>query len=296
MQLSAVVPTLDARDALAACLDALAERAPAVETVVVNGPSSDGTTGMVRDRADVDVLVEVADRTVNAARNAGIDRASGDAVAFLDHRHAIASEWRDAVATGLAAADVVTGPTAPSADSEPSEPRQIAGREVSYFDPGNVAFQSTVLDELDGFDEYLDVGGARDLAHRLAGADFTLRWEAQMQTAPEVGADGGARDTDWGWKYRSLAYRLVKNYGVRPTVLRRLLAHAGADAAVELRALARGDGRPTEWLGNGRTVTRNLVGGLADGLVARRRDRTRRRNPHGRSTRADRAVAVYDWR
>ena len=84
MQLSVVVPTLDSREQLARTLDALGEHVPAAEVVVVNGPSTDGTTGMVRDRADVDVLVEVADRTVAPARNAGIDHASGDVVALVD--------------------------------------------------------------------------------------------------------------------------------------------------------------------------------------------------------------------
>ena len=54
MQLSVVVPTLNARRRLVACLDALAAVAPESEVVVVNGPSADGTTGIVREREDVD--------------------------------------------------------------------------------------------------------------------------------------------------------------------------------------------------------------------------------------------------
>lgn len=76
MDLSVVVPTLNGRDRLAACLDALAAHAPEAEVIVANGPSADGTTGMVRDRDDVDVLVEISDRTVNVARNAGIEVAT----------------------------------------------------------------------------------------------------------------------------------------------------------------------------------------------------------------------------
>ena len=71
MQLSVVVPTLNARRRLVACLDALAAAAPGSEVVVVNGPSADSTTGTVRERDDVDVLVEVADRNVNVMRKAG---------------------------------------------------------------------------------------------------------------------------------------------------------------------------------------------------------------------------------
>jgi glycosyltransferase involved in cell wall biosynthesis len=300
MQLSVVVPTLNARDELTGCLDALAEFAPDAEVLVVNGPSADGTTGMVRERPDVDVLIEVADRSVNAARNAGIDRASGDAVAIVDHTLSVTDTWLSAVQDGLAGADVVTGPTrtqlSVGVETETEETRTIAGRTVTYFNGGNVAFRRGPVDELDGFDEYLDIGGARDMSHRLAANGFGVTWDDRMSVRREVGADGGEPRTDWGAKYRSLAYRLVKNYGPRPTVGRRLCSHAGADAAAELRAVIAGESRPSRWLGTGRDVLANAAAGCKDGLLARRLDRTPRRNPYGRSSRTDRPVAVYDRR
>jgi len=298
MELSVVVPTLNAREELADCLDALTEYVPDAEIVVVNGPSADGTTGMLQERDDVDVLVELADRTINAARNAGIDRASREVVAFVNHTLSISPGWYEAVTDGLATADVVTGPTRTQLDDDPSQPetRTIAGREVTYFNPGNVAFHRRVLNDLDGFDEYLEIGGSRDLAHRLAGNGFGVHWNREMSVVQELSPDGGEPQTDWGWKYRSLAYRLVKNYNLRPTVLRRLLAHACHDAGCELRSVVDGDTRPSTWFGVGRNVVTNSLGGIAAGLVARRRDRTGRRNPRGRSSRVDRAVTVYDWR
>ncbi|PSP40440.1 glycosyl transferase family 2, partial [Halobacteriales archaeon QH_10_70_21] len=45
MYLSVVVPTLNDRDRLESCLDALSADAPD-EGIVVNGPSTDGTSGM----------------------------------------------------------------------------------------------------------------------------------------------------------------------------------------------------------------------------------------------------------
>ncbi len=300
MDISVVVPTLNARDQLAGCLDALTEHAPDAEVIVVNGPSSDGTTGMVCDREDVDVLVELADRRITVARNAGIDRASGDAVAFIDHTGTVTPAWESAVESGLTSADVVTGPTSSQVGGKTGrqslESRTIAGRTVTYFDSGNVAFDRAVLDELDGFDEYLHIGGSRDLAHRIAGRSFDVDWAEQMCLTSGVGADGGERTTDWGWKYRSLSYRLVKNYNLRPTVVRRLLGHAFADCYTELRSVGQGDTRPSEWLASGKHVLMNLAGGVKAGLGARRRDRTARRNPSGRSAHADRAVEVYDWR
>lgn len=299
MELSVVVPTLNARDELSGCLDALTEHTDA-ETIVVNGPSTDGTTGMVQDRADVDVLVEVPDRTINAARNAGINHATGDAVAFVNHTLSISEQWVSAVTDRLAESDVVTGPTniqlRAGMVTQEVESRTIAGRDVTYFNAGNVAFRREPLSELDGFDEYLDIGGARDFAHRLAGSEYGVTWDDRMSVRREIGADGGTHETDWGWKYRSLAYRLVKNYGPRPTVLRRLCSHAGGDATSEIRDVLAGERKPTWWLGTGRDVAWNLIRGIKDGMVAKRLDPTPRRNPYGRSARTDRPVTVYDWR
>ena len=300
MQLSVVVPTLNARDRLAATLDTLMARAPDAEVVVVNGPSADGTTGMVRDRADVDVLVEVSDRTLNVSRNAGIRAASGDAIAFLRHDLAVEESWLTAVETGLERAPVATGPvheTLPAGMTTTTpEHREIRGREVSYFNGGNVAFRAEALDRLDGFDEYLETGGARDVAHRLAALDCAVEWHSEMCVRTEYEADGGVTSRDYGWKYRALAYRLVKNYGLRPTILRRVVSHAGRDAVSAARDVIAGTATPTKWFGTGRDVVGGIATGYSDGLVARARDRSPTRNPHGCSKRADRAVATYDRR
>lgn len=299
MELSVVVPTLNAREKLADCLDALAAYAPEAEVIVVNGPSADGTTGMIRDRGDVDVLIELADRTINAARNAGIERARGDAVALVNHTLSITDNWLAAVRDGLESGSVVTGPTdvlgAVSHSSGP-ERLEIAGRSVTYLTGGNVAFDREVVETLDGFDEYLAVGGARDFAHRLAANGFTVTWDERMRVRQGVESDGGNLEPELGWKYRSLAYRLVKNYNLRPTVLRRLLRHAVGDAHTEFRAVLGGDRQPSEWFGSGKTVVTNLLVGSKDGLRARLGESRERRNPNGRSSRADRAVTVYDWR
>ena len=300
MQLSVVVPTLDGREQLARTLDALAEHVPDAEVVVVNGPSTDGTTGMVRDRDDVDVLVEVADRTVAAARNAGIDHAGGDVVAVVAQGMSVTAEWADALAAGLAEADVVTGPVheqlRAGMTTETVESDALAGRDVTYFNGGNVAFDREALDAVDGFDEYLEIGSSRDCAHRLAAMAFDVSWQSGMGAARELGTDGGVREVDEGWKYRSMAYRLGKNYGLRPRVFARLLSRAGRDALASLRDVARGDADPSGWLGTGRDVLSGLAVGLKDGAWARVLDRTDRRNPYGRSGRTDRAVAVYDRR
>jgi len=304
MDLSVVVPTLNARDRLAATLDALGAHAPDAEIVVVNGPSADGTSGLVRDHSAVDVLLELSERNVNAARNAGLAAATGDALALVGHASCVREGWTDAVRDGLADADAVTGPVhrdvAGGHTTESVEHRRIRGREVTYFDGGNVAFTRDAIEALDGFDEYLETGAARDAAHRLAGMNRTVTWESGMavvRTDADDVTHRVAADPDvplWGVKYRSLAYRLAKNYGVHPTVPYRIGRHAVTDALAVARDVLTGDERPSEWAANGRAVLQNTVRGARDGLAARRADDPPRRNPNGISQRMDRTLARYD--
>lgn len=299
MDVSVVVPTLNEREELRGCLDSIAAERPH-EVVVVNGPSTDGTSGMVRARSDVDVLVEIDERNVNVARNAGLDRIRGDAVGFVAPATAVEEGWLDAVKEGLAGNGAVTGPTHERLDAgvatDTVESRRIRGRTVTYFNGGNVAFTRTLVEAIDGFDEYLGVGGARDAAHRVAGIGREVVWSPEMCVSREAAADGGTAERDWRMRYRSLAYRLAKNYGIHPTVPFRTLRHAAVDAGSALRDVVRGDGKPTAWLGNGRDVVLGGSRGYADGLRARYTDRNPRRNPRGLSARTDRAVAVHDRR
>jgi len=300
MELSVVVPTLNGRDRLAACLDGVTAHVPDAEVVVVNGPSTDGTTGMIRDRDDVDVLVEVSTRTENASRNAGLEVATGDVVALLRYDFVVEPSWVEGLTDGLGDASVVTGPTHRTLDggmtTEESERQRVGSRDVAYFNGGNVAFRRSVLDALDGFDEYLETGGDRDAAHRLAGLDYEVAWQPEMCVRQEYSADGGVTTAARGAEFRSLAYRLVKNYGVRPAAATGTTRRAIRDALAAGRDVLRGDLPPTEWLATGRAVVTGAARGAVDGLVARVKDRSPARNPHGISDRSDRAVARYDWR
>ncbi len=301
MDLSVVVPTLNGREQLGDCLDALTATVPEAEVIVVNGPSADGTTGMVQDRDDVSALVELSERNVNVARNAGVAAATGDVVALVSYDRAVESSWGTALSAAFAdGAGVVSGPThrelRAGMTTETEETREIGGRRVTYFNGDNVAFRRSVLDDLDGFDEGIDVGGGRDAAHRLAGIGVDVAWRSDMSVRSSFSTDGGDAPDRWGEKYRSLAYRLFKNYGLRPTVIRRVVGHCLGDAYENGRAALRGDASPSAWFGNGRDVLRGVLGGTRAGLAARARDRTVRRNPHGVSARSDRAVRRYDWR
>jgi len=313
MELSVVIPALNDRDRLVRSLDALGERVPATETIVVNGPSVDGTSGTVRDRDDVDVLVEVDGRGANVARNAGIARARGDVIALLAPGLVVGEEWYDAVRdafAGEAAPAAATGPrchsllggrTAPAA-----ERTEIGGREVVQADGGNAAFDRESLETIDGFDEYLVTGGVRDAAHRLAAADREVAWVPTMTVRDEFAADGGPlrwpvppsdgrTDHEVAWPYRAQAYRLAKNYGIGRATLARVARRAAADGRTAFREVISGEAGLGGWTAEGRCVLRGVAAGLRDGVLARLRDRADR-NPEGLSARGDRAVVVHDRR
>lgn len=298
MSLSVVVPTLNGREAVATCLDALAEVAPDAEIVVVNGPSADGTTGMLRERADVDRLVQIADRRLTVAWNAGIEHASGDRIALIDRSLSVEASWIEGLEAGLADAAVVTGPTRRElrggTSTEEAATVTVRGREVTGLNAGNLAIRRAAVDDLDGFDEYLDHGGADDLAHRVAGAGYAVAWEPDMAATREYEADGGVATRRWHWSYRARSYTLAKNYGLRPSIVGRLLGSSVRDAVSSLRAVIGGDAAPSAWLGNGRDVVAGISVGLKDGYRARRRDEAPRRNPNGRSMRTDRVLEVYE--
>ncbi len=297
--LSIVVSTLNDREHLLACLDAIRADCPDnVEVIVVNGPSSDGTTGAIHERDDVDVLVEISDRTLSVSRNAGFEQSTGDVIAFLGDEYVVEPGWYQAISNTFGGhADVTTGPVKGGSDTRiDREPRTVVGRPITVFEGANVAMERTVVDALDGFDEYIPTGDATDCAHRVAGLGFDVTWNPEMAVRTEVGTDGGTPDRDWYGRYQAHSYRLTKNYGPRPSVFVRLLCGAIRDAGRAARGVFAGEATPTNWLGNGVDVFKGAARGLVDGLRSRYGDRTSRRNPHGVSTREDRAVRVYDWR
>lgn len=141
METAVVVPTLNSRDQLAGCLDALGEHAPDTEVVVVNGPSTDGTSGLARSHTAVDRLLEVAERNLNVARNAGIQATAADSICFVAQDSNVEPGWIEAVRTRHEdGAGVVTGPVhrrvTGGVTTETVEEETVCGRTVRYFDWG----------------------------------------------------------------------------------------------------------------------------------------------------------------
>jgi glycosyltransferase involved in cell wall biosynthesis len=298
MDRSVVITALNGRDTLSATLESIAEHLPAAEVIVANGPSADGTSGLISEHAAVDTVLELSERNPNVARNAGLAAASGDAIAFIGQGTRLEPGWGAAVDDALAGgADAVTGPVhrelGGDVTTERSEETDIGSRTVRYFDSGNVAFTRSAIEGLDGFDERLAVGAARDAAHRLAGLDLTLRWEPEASVLRSPEETGGRVETgaDQAALNRSRGYRMAKNYGlgwITTSQLARMLLGEGLS---ETGAVVTGESAPSIWARKGREAVLGAIGGLKAGFVARLRDRSDRRNPYGLSARENRPLS-----
>ncbi len=85
VKISVITAIFNNRDTVAQALDSvLAQSHPAVELIVIDGGSTDGTLEVLQGYADrLAVLVSERDHGIYDALNKGIARASGDAVGFL---------------------------------------------------------------------------------------------------------------------------------------------------------------------------------------------------------------------
>ena len=83
---SVIIPTYNRHQLLQLTIESvLAQTYPAIEIIVVDDGSTDGTATMLAQYAGRITHIRQANRGGTAARNAGIQAASGDYLTFLDH-------------------------------------------------------------------------------------------------------------------------------------------------------------------------------------------------------------------
>ncbi len=182
-KVSVVVAAYNAEATLSACLDSLGRlNYPDYEIIVVDDGSADRTAEIAR-AAEVKVLA-CEHRGLAAARNAGIEAAHGEIVAFIDADAAADSDWlyhlvetmrrREAAAAGgpnfpPAARSLITAAIA----GAPGQPREVrmSDDSLAQMCGCNMAIAKAHLESLGGFDPvFTTAGDDVDISWRLLNA------------------------------------------------------------------------------------------------------------------------------
>jgi GT2 family glycosyltransferase len=301
---SIVISTLDRVEWLARLLPALAEiDYPAVEVIVVNGPSTDDTAALLARFADRIKIETCPVANLSRSRNIGIAAAAGDVVVFIDDDALPASpDWlRELVAPlvddrtrGASGGPVLRGDTVEwefqgrvtSDYGELREPLEAAAlgivadgrRWVRYTQGNNCAFPRAALLAIGGFDEtFTYLHDETDVCMRLARSGRPIGLAPRAIVRHYSAAAPHRRswhDRNWDVMARSDTYFCLKNGAdPLPVRVRRVFELARAKwpyqaIVVYHRQGAYGRRRLTRYLAR---WTRGMVAGLWLGLTRRRR-------------------------
>jgi len=193
-----------------ATLDSVAAQSyPAIEHVVVDGASTDGTTDVVREAGRrVAKLVLEPDHGIYDAFNKGLNLATGDVVAYLNAGDTFAT--RQAAAKLMACFD---DETVEAAGADVAITDALGGRTVrhyrcSRFRPQRISYgfmpahptlfvRREVYPRLGGYDASFRIGGDFEFAARAFGR-FRLRYRYVPETLVRMPV-GGASTA--GWRY-----------------------------------------------------------------------------------------------
>ena len=185
---------------------------PDMEVIVIDDGSTDASAAIAREHGFT--VISTDNRGLSAARNAGLDEASGEIVAFLDDDAAPHVHWLRYLVdmferTGWGA---MGGPNLPVpgdgavADAiamAPGNPTHVlvGDREAEHIPGCNSAFRADVLREVGGFDPRF----------RVAGDDVDACWRI-LEAGHRVGYAAGAmvwhhrRSSVWAYLRQQRAY------------------------------------------------------------------------------------------
>jgi len=192
-KISVVVCTYNNEATLRDCLDGLRRiEYPDYEVIVVNDGSTDGTDDITREYGFH--LISTENRGLANARNAGLDAANGEIIAYIDADARPDPYWLAHLATAFQKSSHVGigGPNIPPpgcseiADCVASAPggpiHVLLSDEIAEHIPGcNMAFRKWSLESIGGFDPQF----------RIAGDDVDICWRLQEQ-GWTVGFSAGA--------------------------------------------------------------------------------------------------------
>lgn len=193
MRASVIIPALNEEKNLAESLPLVrAQLRSEDEVLVVDNGSTDQTAAVARSMNCT--VIHEARRSRPKARNAGIERAGGDVLLFLDADCVPQQGWFrrmlaafDDPTIGAVAGEIQTVPTDHALDRF-LRSRGYLSQGVSFKHPflpygntANVAYRRAVLNAIGGFDEKLPEGEDADLSWRMQ-----LKTEYRLVMAPDA--------------------------------------------------------------------------------------------------------------
>ena len=200
------------------------------EVVIADNGSTDGTLEFARDWSASHDHFLVVDASglpgTSAARNAGVEVARGELLAFCDADDVVMAGWLQACADALHHADLIAGRfDFWSLNSiPPAPPVRAATRQLGFLPAGlgaNLAVRREPFLEVGGFDEQL-----------VPGEDIDLCWRMQLRgfvyaEAPDAVVAKRARSDFRG------AFRQAYAYGKCGPLLHKRFRRAGAQRDLE---------------------------------------------------------------
>ncbi|GEO82840.1 glycosyltransferase [Pararhodospirillum oryzae] len=192
MIISLVTPSLNRASWIGAALQSVVEQKDdAIEILIIDGGSTDGTHDLVRQRFPQATLIIQPDRNLYEALNRGIERARGDVVGFLNTDDRLLPGALAAVRAGFArrtdSASVCGGCLLQTWDGPTTVQEQVLNHPApKALRAGDIIsghillngrfFHRPVLEALSGFDDTYPTYADRDLLGRyhLAGYQTTV--------------------------------------------------------------------------------------------------------------------------
>lgn len=232
---SVVVCTYNRCDYLDRCLRSLLEQSyPDFEVIVVDGPSTDGTSDVLKKYPEVLVLKQDRLNGLSYARNLGISAASGDIVAFIDDDAVADEHWLKYLVepysdervggTGGYAVNpsgyvqfdngVINKIGIPQAVRKGEEP--LKADEFQICMGTNSSFRRDVLYRVDGFDPYFRYyHDESELCVRIIMAGYEIVYQRKAIVTHEM-AEGHNRkspyDLNWSEILKNVVYYIMKNF------------------------------------------------------------------------------------
>ena len=186
---SVIVPAYNAAATLGDCLASLRTlNYPNYETIVIDDGSTDSTAQIAEQ--DGAQTIRIEHRGLAAARNAGVEAASGEIIAFIDADACADRDWlyhlvetitrRDAAAaSGPNFAPTPASARAAAMASAPGLPREVRARDadLAQLCGCNMALSKAALTKIGGFDPaFTTAGDDVDLSWRLTASGETLAY------------------------------------------------------------------------------------------------------------------------